>query len=61
MTLNKELQTAHDFIKKQHEIYLNSNKIKSEEERLRWSHAVQTIGNIAYNYEINQKKEDTKK
>ena len=54
--MNDELKLAHEFIKKQHEIFLKSNKIKSQDERLRWGHAVQTIGNIAYNYNITPKK-----
>ena len=53
--LNKELEIVHKFIKKLYDNELKSNKIKSEDERLRWAHAVLITGKIAHEYEIKEK------
>ena len=53
--LNKELILSHQHIKNEYEKFLNSNRIKSNPERLAWSHAVQIIGYIAYNCNITPK------
>lgn len=52
---NQELILAHQHIKKEYEKFINSNRIKSNPERLAWSHAVQIIGYIAYNCNITKK------
>ena len=55
--LNKELQLAHTFIKEQYNKYLKSNKMKNDNERRAYAHAVQITGQIAYNYTITPRKE----
>lgn len=54
-TYNDELKLVHKFLKEQYSKEFKSNKIKTEDERLRWSHAVQVTGLIAYNYNIAPK------
>ncbi len=50
--MNDELMLVYEFLLEKHEIFLKSNRIKSNEERLRWSHAVETVRNVAENYNI---------
>lgn len=52
---NKELILAHQFLKKQHQKYLNSTMIKNEHERLQWAHAVQITEQIATHCNITPK------
>lgn len=52
---NKELILVHTFLKKLHENYMNSNKIKSNNERLSFAHAVKTVGDIAYHCNITKR------
>ena len=52
---NKELMLAHQFIKKQHEQYMKSDRIKSDDERRAYAHAVKIVGDIAYNCNICDK------
>lgn len=58
---NKELLLAHDFIKQQYEVYLHSNKIKSNDERRAYAHAVHITQYIANHCNIEKKddKEET--
>lgn len=46
---------AHQFIKKQYRSYMNSNQIKSDDERRGYAHAVKIMGDIAYNCNISDK------
>lgn len=52
---NQELILAHSHIKKEYQKFLQSNSIKSNNERLAWSHAVQITGYIAHNCNITPK------
>lgn len=52
---NKELILAHKFLKQQYEAYKRSNRIKSDNERRAYAHAIQVIGDIAYNTTIQPK------
>ena len=52
---NQELKLAHEFIRKQYEIYLRSERIKSDPERRAYAHAVQVTGYIAHNCNITDK------
>lgn len=52
---NQELILAHQHIKKEYQKFLTSNRIKSNQERLAWSHAVQITGHIAHNCNITPK------
>jgi len=54
--MNDELKLVYEFLSEQHAIFLKSDRIKSRYDRWRWSHAVETVGNIAYNYDITPKK-----
>ena len=51
-TYNDELKLVHEFLKEQYSKEFKSDKIKTEDERLRWGHAVQVVGLIAYEYSI---------
>lgn len=52
---NKELILAHQFLKTRYQAYQQSNRIKSDEERRSYAHAIHTIGDIAYNCNITKK------
>ncbi len=52
---NKELILVHKFLREQHQRFRESNKLKSDKERLQYAHAVKTIGDIAYNCNITPK------
>jgi hypothetical protein len=52
---NKELILVHKFLKEQYKKFHDSNKLKTDDERLRYAHAIQTVGNIAYNTIITDK------
>ena len=52
---NKELILAHQFLKTRYQSYQQSNRIKSNEERRSYAHAIQIIGDIAYNCNITPK------
>ena len=52
---NKELILAHQFLKTRYQTYLTSNRIKSNQERRAYAHAIQIIGDIAYNTNITPK------
>jgi len=52
---NKELILAYQFLKTQYQHYQQSNRIKSDEERRSYAHAIQIIGDIAYNCNITPK------
>lgn len=52
---NKELILVHQFLQPLYEAYLHSNQIKSNKERLHWSHAIQIIRYIANNCNITDK------
>lgn len=56
---NKELILAHQFLKKQHQKYLNNTMIKNEKDRLAWAHAVQITGHIAQHCNITPKPNPT--
>ena len=49
---NKELILVHTLLKTIYEDYMNSNRIKHNNERLAYAHAVKTVGDIAYNCDI---------
>ena len=52
---NKDLILAHQFLKTRYQAYQQSNRIKSDEERRSYAHAIQIIGDIAYNCNITKK------
>lgn len=52
---NHELKLAHEFIRKQYETYLRSERIKNDPERRAYAHAVQVTGYIAHNCTIKDK------
>lgn len=58
--LNKELTLAHQFIKQQYQTYINSNSIKSDQERRAYAHAVHILEYVAHNCNITPKHETTK-
>lgn len=60
---NKELILVHQFLQEKHKEFRQSNKLKNNEERLRYAHAVKTVGDIAYNCNITDKPnpKDTKR
>lgn len=51
---NKELKLVHKLLKQKYHEYLENNKIKSEQERLQYAHAVQTVGYVANNCYISK-------
>jgi hypothetical protein len=53
--LNQELILAHTFIKQQYQQYLKSTRIKNDEERRAWAHAVTITEHIAKNTHITPK------
>ena len=52
---NKELILVHQFLQEKHQEFRNSNRIKSNDDRRKYAHAVQTVGDIAYNCNITPK------
>ena len=56
---NKELLLAHQFIQQQYTTYINSNKIKNDNERRAYAHAVQVTEYIAKNCNITPQETQT--
>jgi hypothetical protein len=54
---NKELILVHEWLKELYEHYMHSNKLKSDDERRCYAHAVQTVGYIAYNTTISPRED----
>lgn len=52
---NKELIIVHKFLQEHHKRFRESNKLKSDNERRAYAHAVKTVGDIAYNCNITPK------
>ena len=52
---NKELMLVHQFLQEKHHEFRQSNRIKSNEDRRKYAHAVKTVGDIAYNCNITPK------
>ena len=52
---NKELILVHQFLQEKHQEFRNSNRIKSNDDRRKYAHAVKTVGDIAYNCVITDK------
>lgn len=52
---NKELILVHQFLEEKHQEFRNSNRIKSNDERRKYAHAVKTVSDIAYNCIITDK------
>lgn len=52
---NKELILVHQFLQEKHKEFRESNKLKNNEERRKYAHAVKTVGDIAYNCNITDK------
>lgn len=52
---NKELILVHQFLQEKHKEFRESNKLKCDEDRRKYAHAVKTVGDIAYNCNITDK------
>ena len=52
---NKELILVLQFLEEKHQEFRNSNRIKSNDERRKYAHAVKTVMDIAYNCIITDK------
>lgn len=52
---NQELILVHQFLQEKHREFRKSNRIKSNEDRRKYAHAVKTVGDIAYNCNITDK------
>ena len=52
---NKELLLVLQFLQEKHKEFRKSNRIKSNDERRKYAHAIQTINDIAYNCIITPK------
>ena len=52
---NKELIIVHQWLQEKHKEFRNSNRLKSNDERRAYAHAVKTVGDIAYNCNITDK------
>ena len=52
---NKELITVLQFLQEKHQEFRESNRIKSNDDRRKYAHAVKTVGDIAYNCNITPK------
>ena len=52
---NKDLITVLQFLQEKHQEFRESNRIKSNEDRRKYAHAVKTVGDIAYNCNITPK------
>ena len=51
---NRDLQMVHSFLKELYGEYLETHEVISDEVRLKWCHAIQTVGSIGYQYRVER-------
>ena len=52
---NQELILVHQFLQQQYTKFRQSHKLKTNQERLQYAHALKTVEDIAYNCNITPK------